>query len=111
MLNTQVKDAVPTSTYAFGCMETMGDRIRQLREARGLTQQQLGALVGVTKSAVSQWEDGSTKNLKLETFLRVCEVLQTDAEYLIWGPDRGAATRGVGKRVWKPKPAPKPPET
>jgi transcriptional regulator with XRE-family HTH domain len=92
-------------------METMGDRIRQLREARGLTQQQLGALVGVTKSAVSQWEDGSTKNLKLETFLRVCEVLQTDAEYLIWGPDRGAATRGVGKRVWKPKPAPKPPET
>lgn len=109
MLNLKVKDAVPACIYAVG-METMGDRIRQLREARGLTQLQLGTLVGVTKSAVSQWEDGSTKNLKLETFLRTVEALQTDAEYLIWGPDRGPV-RGAGKRVWKPRPVLKPPET
>src|SRR5689334_18093764 len=73
MLNTQVKDAGPVGLYA-GLMETMGDRIRQLRKARGLTQEAFAELVGVTKSAVSQWEDGSTKNLKLATFLRACEV-------------------------------------
>jgi DNA-binding XRE family transcriptional regulator len=108
MLNSQGKHAKPLYPYASGRMETMGDRIRQLRNARALTQEGLGRLVGVTKSAVSQWEDGSTKNLKLETFLRVCEALKTDAEYLIWGADRAAAgPGGVLRRVWKPKPGPK----
>lgn len=97
MLNVQVKDAAPVSLYAGPCMETMGERIRQLRKARGLTQEGLAKLTGVTKGAVSQWEDGSTKNLKLATFLRVCEVLVTDPEYLIWGDDRG----GAAKKIWK----------
>jgi transcriptional regulator with XRE-family HTH domain len=88
MLNPIVKDAGLGVLYA-GRMETMGDRIRQLRIARGLTQPALGELCGgVTKSAVSQWEDGSTENIKLKTFIRLCEVLQTDPQYLIWGPDR-----------------------
>jgi ribosome-binding protein aMBF1 (putative translation factor) len=34
----------------------IGRRIRQLREARGWTQSELAALVGVTHVAVSQWE-------------------------------------------------------
>lgn len=100
MLNSGVKDAVQTSLYAAIGMETMGDRIKQLRSARNLTQEQLAHAVGVTKSAVSQWEDGSTKNLKLETFLRVLEALSTDAEFLIYGPERG----GAAKRTWKARP-------
>jgi DNA-binding transcriptional regulator YiaG len=97
MLNLGIKDAVQTVPYAQLHMETMGDRIRQLRKARNLTQEEFAKSVGVTKSAVSQWEDGSTKNLKLDTFLRVLETLGTDAEFLIFGPDRGGAT----KRSWK----------
>lgn len=88
MLNLEVKDAVPSVPYA-AYMDTMGDRIRQLRAARNLTQEQLAKLAGVTKSAVSQWENGSTKDLKLKTFLLVLEALGTDANYLIWGSDRG----------------------
>lgn len=88
MLNLAVKDAGLQVHYALP-METMGDRIRQLRIARGLTQPALGELCGgVTKSAVSQWEDGSTENIKLRTFIRLCEVLQTDPQYLIWGAAR-----------------------
>lgn len=99
MLNLQIKDAVQAVAYAVLDMETMGDRIRQLRKARNLTQETFAKAVGVTKSAVSQWEDGSTKNLKLETFLLVLEALHTDAEFLIWGPERGASTR----KAWKGK--------
>ncbi len=69
-------------------METMGDRIKTLREARKLTQEGLGDLVGVTKSAVSQWEAGATQNIKLKTFLTLLEVLRTDYEYLVYGADR-----------------------
>ena len=34
----------------------MGNIIKQFREARGLTQEQLGELVGVKKAAVCKWE-------------------------------------------------------
>lgn len=89
MLDMNVKDAGLHVSYARQMpTETMGDRIRQLRIARGLTQPALGELCGVTKSAVSQWEDGSTKNIKLEVFLRLLSALLTDFQYLVWGPDR-----------------------
>lgn len=89
MLNTLVKDAGLHVLYALSHMETMGDRIRRLREARGLTQTQLGELCGgVTRSAVSQWEDASTSNIKVKTFLALCDALGTDAHYLAYGADR-----------------------
>jgi transcriptional regulator with XRE-family HTH domain len=87
MLNVAVKYAHPAIPYALAAMETMGDRIRTLREARKLTQDQLAKAVGVTKSAVSQWEGGSTKNIKLGTFLSLLGVLSTDYEYLVYGAD------------------------
>jgi transcriptional regulator with XRE-family HTH domain len=88
MFDSIVKDTAQLIPYPIFPMETMGDRIRQLRVARGYSQEELGSLVGVSKSAVSQWELGATKNIKLETFLRVVEILHTDANYLIWGKDR-----------------------
>lgn len=87
MLNHVVKDAGPPLRYAEW-MESMGERIRRLREAQNLTQSRLGELVGVSKSAVSQWEDGSTANIKLTVFLTLCDVLRTDPHYLVYGPDR-----------------------
>lgn len=97
MLNRQVKDAVLKVSYAV-LMETMGDRLKRLRVARGLTQPEFAKKVGVTKSAVSQWEDGSTKNLKLEVLALVLEVLNTDLQYLVWGEDRAPAGGKVLRR-------------
>lgn len=106
MLNPGVKDAVPVVSYAAFHMETMADRIKRLREARGYTQESFGKAVGVTKSAVSQWEDGSTKNVKLVTFLKVVEVLHTDANYLIWGDKRSPndSSSTGSRRALRPKP-------
>lgn len=73
-------------------METMGDRIRLLRKAHGLTQGELAELCGVTVSAVSQWETGSTASIKLEVFLALLEALHTDGPYLVFGPDRRPAS-------------------
>jgi DNA-binding transcriptional regulator YiaG len=69
-------------------METMGDRIKLLRESRKLTQAELGKLCDVTGSAVSQWETGLTANIKLRTFLLLAHALRTDFEFLVYGPDR-----------------------
>ena len=34
------------------------NRIRQLRTERGMVQEELGNIIGVTKQCVSQWENG-----------------------------------------------------
>jgi len=68
-------------------METMGDRIRMLRHAKGWTQQQLGERVGVSKVAVYQWEVGTTEEIKLRTFLKLVEELGTNTHYLLFGPE------------------------
>lgn len=82
-------------------METMGDRIRRLREAKGWTQRELADRVGVTEAAVSQWERGETKNIKNLNFAALLEELGTTQEYLLFGPD-GRARAGKQR---KPRPA------
>ena len=37
---------------------TLGDNIAAMRKAKGLTQEQLAARVGVSAPAVSKWETG-----------------------------------------------------
>lgn len=69
-------------------VESMGSRIKQLREARGMTQPQLGKLVGVTKGAVSQWEHGLIANIRLKTVLKLCDTFGTDLQYLVHGAAR-----------------------
>ena len=38
----------------------LGENIRSLRIAKGVTQEQLGYELGVTSQAVSRWENGAT---------------------------------------------------
>jgi transcriptional regulator with XRE-family HTH domain len=76
--------------------QAIGDRIRQARQDQNLTQEQLADAVGVTRSAVAQWETGRagqvTGNLS-----RVAAVLEVGVEHLMFGDDKAAplrATRG-----------------
>lgn len=78
--------ALQSSSYAEE-VETMGARIKMLRNSKGWTQQQLGERVGVSKVAVYQWEVGKTDQIKLRTFLKLVEELGTNTHYLLLGPD------------------------
>lgn len=69
-------------------MSSVGERIKALRIARGLSLQQLGDVCGVSKNAVAQWESGVTKNLKNASLLLLCEEFRTDPSYIVWGADR-----------------------
>lgn len=97
MLNANANYAEPTESYPTG-METMGSRIKTLRVARGYSQQRLAELLGVTAGAVSQWESDSTENIKLPTFLRLCDLLATDPHYLVLGPSRGSQPGALRSR-------------
>lgn len=79
----------------MAAMQTMGERIKLLREAKNLSQEGLGQILGVSRAAVSLWELGNTKNIKNLTMLRLVEVLGTSQEYLLFGPkaERGPSGR------------------
>ena len=51
----------------------IGTYIRQLRIEKGLTQEELGTIVGVQRAAVQKWEKGSVQNLKRTTIQKLSE--------------------------------------
>lgn len=46
-------------------MSVIGKQIKKYRTQKGLTQEQLGQLLGVTTQAVSKWERGGTPDAEL----------------------------------------------
>lgn len=46
---------------------TIGERLKRLRQERGMTQSDLGNLLGMTKGAIQKYECGKLKNFKPET--------------------------------------------
>ena len=45
---------------------TTGERIKMLRKEHNLTQEELGAKIGVQKAAIQKYEKGTVKNIKRE---------------------------------------------
>lgn len=66
-------------------METIGQRIKRLRELKGMSQQALGSAVGVSRVSVTKWESGDTSNMKLHNLKSVCRLFHMTAEELIDG--------------------------
>ena len=46
-------------------MSVIGKQIKKYRMEKGITQEQLGELAGVTTQAVSKWERGGTPDVEL----------------------------------------------
>lgn len=61
----------------------MGQRIRQLREAVGMTQRELAEAVGVTPAAVCNWETGFREPGEWSTMRNLAVVLKTSVDYLL----------------------------
>ncbi|MGN1345533.1 MAG: helix-turn-helix domain-containing protein, partial [Eubacteriales bacterium] len=61
---------------------SFGNFLRELRERRGLSQYQLGALVGVSNKAVSKWENGTAKP-KTPILFRLSEILGVTVDELL----------------------------
>src|SRR5580698_5732142 len=65
----------------------MGIRIRDVRRERGWTQDQLASAVGVSRSAVAQWETGRAGQVTTN-LTRIAEVLEVGVEYIMYGDDK-----------------------
>ena len=63
-------------------IDLLGQAIKQARQERNLTQEQLGELVGVQKAQISKIEN-SVKNARLETILKVFEALGAKVNFSV----------------------------
>lgn len=75
----------------------LGRRIQERRKAQGFTQEQLGALLGVSAQAVSKWENGeSAPDIGLLPTL--CQALALSADTLL-GIESGAGIESLAEQL------------
>ena len=76
-----------TDSESSDCDNNLGAKIRAARLAKGLTQEELGHLLGVEKSAIAKYENGRVVNLKQATLKSISQILDIPASELIAGSD------------------------
>ena len=69
-------------------IETVGARIRAARLARGMTQADLAQVVGVSRSAVAQWETERSGQVR-GNITRISRVLAVSVEHMLRGTEGG----------------------
>ena len=58
------------------------NRLKQLRNSRGITQDELGRMLGVQKAAICKYENGRV-NMPNSVIMRLVEIFQVSADYLL----------------------------
>ena len=61
----------------------IGQKIKQARIAKGLTQEELGNLVGLQKSAIAKYENGRVVNIKRSTLQKLAKALDLRGSDLV----------------------------
>ena len=62
---------------------TIGDKIKSLRKAHGLTQTELGDKLGVKTNAVSKWECGRVEDIPMSKVRTMASLFNVSISYLI----------------------------
>lgn len=73
-------------SFELETVTTRGDRIRQAREAKRLSQAKLGDLVGVRSPTVFRWEKSDMRP-EDETLDRLADALGVSAAWILYGID------------------------
>lgn len=63
-------------------MDIIGKMIKQARQERNLTQEQLGALIGVQKSQISKLES-SANSATIDTVIKVFKALKAEINFRV----------------------------
>ena len=58
----------------------IGEKIKELRKEKGLTQEQLASNCGTTRQTLSKLEKGNIDKLSLQLFIKVLDTLEYELE-------------------------------
>jgi transcriptional regulator with XRE-family HTH domain len=82
--------------------QTIGERIQQAREERGLTQEELAAKLGCTQSALSNYELGK-RRIYLAGLEQIAQMLGKPLSYFTEVPSSGPAQQNVARLLEEPQ--------
>ncbi len=60
----------------------LGNRIRKAREHAGFTQEELAALIGISRTAIARYESGDIEP-KLRNLIAIADQLHVSCDYLL----------------------------
>lgn len=63
---------------------SIGEKIKSARIAKGMTQEELGEILGVQRSAIAKYENGRVVNIKRSTLKKISNVLGIRPSELIY---------------------------
>jgi transcriptional regulator with XRE-family HTH domain len=76
----------------------IGNKIRNARIAKGMTQEELGKILGVQKSAIAKYENGRIVNIKRSTLKKISDVLEIRPSELIFEEEVKADPIGTAEK-------------
>lgn len=80
---------------------TMAETIRMLRMQRGITQEELGKILGVQKSAVRKYESGMVENIPRSSIKKMADYFNVSPSFLMgWDEETPAPELSEGERAW-----------
>lgn len=79
----------------------LGQRIQHIRKKRGLSQTQLGNLMGMDRAAISNYENGSKGEMGFKTLQKFAKALGVTTSVLL-GEESEAEKEDKPKSIWKP---------
>jgi len=77
---------------------TLGEKILNMRKARGWSQEELADRAGVSRQAVSRWESGSAKP-DADKIIILCDLFGISADYLLRDNYAGERTAGTAAQT------------
>ncbi|MBE7011165.1 MAG: helix-turn-helix transcriptional regulator [Ruminococcaceae bacterium] len=63
--------------------KTMGEILKELRLERGLTQEEVGKIIGVQKAAIQKYEKGEVENMKQSSIKKLSKFYGVTTDYLL----------------------------
>lgn len=67
--------------------QKIGERIKSRRKELELTQEQVGNIIGVTKSTIQRYENGLIKDLKMPVIQAIANALKVNPDWLVLKSD------------------------
>ena len=59
---------------------SVGDRIRELREANGLSQYKLAQMTGINRSTIKRYEDNFITKISFDNLMKIANALGADVK-------------------------------
>ena len=69
---------------------TIGERLKRLRKERGLSADELGAMIGKDRSTIYRYERGDIETATIDVIPRLARALQTTPQHIMGWDDKPA---------------------